>query len=238
MQGDARVAAYSVDRETGAWTLLQIVEVAPGAATWFTSAPIAITPDRRRLYVGMRGIGAVATYAINTDGRLNLLGTANIRGGAPFLSVDLTGRWLLAAYIPDGKVTVHRIDENGIIIEGPVQELSTAARAHAIIVDQTNRFAFVPHTEGNVIFQFRFNQATGSLEPNEPPAVRPPAGTAPRHYRFHPRLNVAYFINEAKRIRVLRPIISIPREGRWTSFKMYRRCQPIGQPTTAPPTSI
>lgn len=197
LQGDARVAVYDVDGTSGAWSLKQTVEAAAGGAGWATSAPMAVSPDRRRLHVGIRGAGTTATYAIAADGRLSLLGTTDIRGSAPFLSLDRTGRWLLAPYYPEGKVTVHRIDADGRIVAGPVQEFDTAVNAHSIMTDPSNRFVFVPHTGPNAIYQFRFDAQTGRLEPNNPPIVSPPDGTAPRHHRYHPRLDVVYFINEA-----------------------------------------
>jgi 6-phosphogluconolactonase len=196
LRGDGRIAVFDVDWATGEWAPKQTVEVREGEAGWVTSAPIAVSPDRRRLDVGMRGEGAVATYAIDDDGRLSLVGTVPIGGSAPFLSRDRTGRWLLAAYYPEGKVTVHRIGEDGAVA-GQVQEIVTALNAHSIMPDPSNRFVLVPHTGPNAIYRFAFDAETGTLTAADPALVHPPAGREPRHHRYHPLLPIVYVINEA-----------------------------------------
>jgi len=47
-----------------------------------------------------------------------------------------------------------------------------------------------------VIFQFRFDAQTGRLSPNTPQRVEPTERLGPRHYCFHPTLDIAYFSNE------------------------------------------
>lgn len=190
LAGEGRIAVYDVDGQTGAWSLKQTLEVGPGVG------PIAVSPDRRRLYVAVRGEGAAATLAAGDDGKLTLLGKADIAGSSPYLATDHGGQWLLAAYYADGKATVHRIDEQGLVTPGPWQEVKTDENAHSIFTDASNRFAFVPHTGPSAIYQFRFDGETGRLEPNQPPVVIAPNGAGPRHFRFHPTLDVAYFINE------------------------------------------
>ncbi len=66
--------------------------------------------------------------------------------------------------------------------------------------DPSNRFAFVPHIAApvgpNVILQFKFNETTGRLTPNSPHRVIPEEGAGPRHFCFHPSLDILYFSNE------------------------------------------
>jgi 6-phosphogluconolactonase len=65
--------------------------------------------------------------------------------------------------------------------------------------DSTNSYAFVPHIAGNgpnSIFQFRFDDTTGRLTPNSPFKVEPEEFLGPRHFCFHPTLDVLYFSNE------------------------------------------
>src|SRR5207237_5096319 len=72
-------------------------------------------------------------------------------------------------------------------------------------------FVFVPHIARiqdnvlepprdnpgpNVILQFRFDAQTGRLSPNTPFRVEPTEPLGPRHYCFHPSLDVVYFSNE------------------------------------------
>jgi 6-phosphogluconolactonase len=82
------------------------------------------------------------------------------------LSTDAAGRYLLAAYYVDAKVTVHRIGKGGALGKEPLQSLPTADRAHAIVLDPSGRFAFVPHTGPDTIFQFTFDASKGPLSAN------------------------------------------------------------------------
>jgi 6-phosphogluconolactonase len=48
----------------------------------------------------------------------------------------------------------------------------------------------------NAIYQFRFDENTGRLTPNTPPIINMEEFLGPRHYCFHPGLDVVYFSNE------------------------------------------
>jgi 6-phosphogluconolactonase len=54
----------------------------------------------------------------------------------------------------------------------------------------------VPDKGLDRVFVFRFDSAAGRLSPHDPPHVTTRAGAGPRHLAFHPRLPVAYLINE------------------------------------------
>ena len=70
-------------------------------------------------------------------------------------------------------------------------------KAHCIQTDRSNRFAFLPHVgESNAIFQFRFDEKTGSLTPNDPPRADGAEGQGPRHFCFHPARDFVYASNE------------------------------------------
>ena len=70
----------------------------------------------------------------------------------------------------------------------------------APLTDRSNRFAYAPSIAGafgpNLLFQFRFDETTGKLSPNTPPTLSPEGGAGPRHFCFHPSLDVVYFSNE------------------------------------------
>ena len=77
--------------------------------------------------------------------------------------------------------------------------LDTATGAHSIQTDPSNRFVFVPHIAGrgpNAIFQFRFDERSGELTPNDPASASPEAEDGPRHFRFHPDKDLVYTSNE------------------------------------------
>jgi 6-phosphogluconolactonase len=75
----------------------------------------------------------------------------------------------------------------------------TASGAHSIQTDPSNRFAFVPHIANrgpNQIYQFKFDENTGRLTPNSPARVEPTEHLGPRHFCFHPSLDILYFTDE------------------------------------------
>jgi 6-phosphogluconolactonase len=113
------------------------------------------------------------------------------------MSVDRTGRYLLAAYYGAGLVSVHAIGEDGTLASVPVEWRTTAPKAHCIQTDPSNRYAFVPHVvPSNAIWQFSFDDRTGHLAPNDPPQVVPEGKVGPRHFCFHPQAHTLYAVNE------------------------------------------
>jgi 6-phosphogluconolactonase len=106
---------------------------------------------------------------------------------------------VLSSYYQGARVAVHPIGDDGSVGGDPVEWLETATGAHAMQTDPTNTYAFVPHIAGNGpnrIYQFRFDENTGQIEPNSPAQVEPDGFQGPRHFCFHPSLDVLYFSNE------------------------------------------
>jgi 6-phosphogluconolactonase (cycloisomerase 2 family) len=187
---DKKIAAYKVDATTGALTYLADIacEGEPGA--------LVANPARTLLFASLRPEGKLVAFRINPSGTLEYINTVEAGPDPAQLSTDKEGRFLLAAYYVAGKVTVHAIEKDGSLRARPVQSLPTAEKAHAILLDPANRFAFAPHTGPNAIFQFAFNAATGELTPGNPRKLATPENTGPRHIVFHQRLDIAYIDNE------------------------------------------
>jgi 6-phosphogluconolactonase len=173
---------------------------------------MAVSPDRQMLYVGQRAGPAITAFGIDPKtGELRAAGAATQRHAPTFLAPDRTGRFLLVAYYQGGGAAVFRLASDGTV-GAPSQEwLATAIGAHAIATDRSNRFAYVPHIARiqdnvleppkniagpNTIMQFRFDAESGSLSPNSPPQVAQADLVGPRHYCFHPTLDLVYFSNE------------------------------------------
>ncbi len=190
-----RISVFTVDPEMGKLESQGSV-VVPGRP-----APLAIDPGQRFLYVGCRDAREISSYQIDwSTGGLSLVGTASLEADPCYLATDRKGRFLLSTYYGAGKVAVHPIGDDGDVGTPPVEWLDTARGAHSIQTDPSNRFAFVPHIAApdgpNVILQFKFNEATGRLTPNSPHRLIPEESTGPRHFCFHPSLDILYFSNE------------------------------------------
>jgi 6-phosphogluconolactonase len=206
LQDDNEIAAFTLDADTGQLTPRAEVPAAGGPSV------MAISPDQQTLYVGYRTQPAISSSRIDQNtGGLTLQGTAAQQHAPTFLAPDRTGRYLLCAYYQGGGAAVHPLTADGAVGAPPLGWLATAPGAHAITTDPSNRFAFVPHIARlndnvleppkenpgpNVIMQFRFDAQTGSLTPNSPFRVEQTDRLGPRHYCFHPALDVAYFSNE------------------------------------------
>ena len=67
---------------------------------------------------------------------------------------------------------------------------------HAVLLDPSGRFAFVPHTGPNAIFQFSFDAKSGELCPAPKPKLTTAEKTGPRHLVFHPKGEFAFVDNE------------------------------------------
>ncbi len=167
---------------------------------------------------GARDESRLYSFQIDWEnGGLTPINCVPLQFGPTYLSVDQRARFLLSAYYRSGKAAVHRIGEDGGIGEA-TQWFDSGGGAHCIAVDPSNRFAFLPHispsrvnadtwppllsinhilpSASNTILQFKFDAENGVLLPNSPFKVAGERGGGPRHYVFHPQLNVAYFTNE------------------------------------------
>ena len=205
-QDDNKVSVFTMDENTGNLDLRSEI-AAPGGPSL-----LAISPDRGALYIGHREVPEITSHRIDdSTGGLTQNGSVTPDGAAAFLATDRTGKFLLSAYYQGGHVAVHPIGGDGSLGGAPTAWLDTEVGAHAVQTDRSNRFAFVPHIARqndnvleppknipgpNRIYQFRFDEATGSLTANSPLQLEQDDMTGPRHYCFHPSLDVVYFSNE------------------------------------------
>lgn len=190
--GEKQIAIYSLDESAGTLTRKGelALEGAPGAQ--------ALSADHRHLYVAVRSTKQFATLAIDPKtGQLAVVATAPAAGNPVYLQPDKTGKWLLAAYYGEGLVSVSRIRQEGIVEGEPICTLDVGPKAHCIVTDATNRFAFSPHPLPlNCVDQLRFDEEIGQLTRNAPPAMEGAEGAGPRHIKFHPSGKWAYVVNE------------------------------------------
>ncbi len=190
--GEGKIAIYEMDPDSGGLTFLE--DVAAGAGVM----PQVVDADLRHLYAGLRGEPSVQTYSLDREtGGISLLGTTPFDWDTTYMALDDTGRFLLSASYGHAVAGVHAIGADGIVEAPPVDRQETASGAHYIQTDASNRFVFVPHVaDSNMICQFRFDENSGKLTPNDPPRVAQPPDTGPRHYCHHPTLDMLYADNE------------------------------------------
>ena len=199
LQGDDVIARYDLDPATGGLT--NRVEF-PLAGM---PAPMATDPAKRFLFVGRRRPGefGLTSYSIDGgSGDLERINDIDLDGNPVHIFVDRTGNYLLSAYYYQARVGVHGFGDDGRLDPTPIEWRETGIGAHYIQTDASNRYAFVPHiaegsqTGPNAIFQFRFDESTGRLTPNDPDRANPTSPEGPRHICFNPNLDVVYSSNE------------------------------------------
>ena len=206
LQDEDKIVTFAVDADTGQITRQAETPVVGGPSL------LAISPDRRVLYIGCRTQPAISSFRIDQDtAGLTLQRTVSSPHAPTFLAPDRTGRYLLSAYYQGGYAAVHPLGDAGAVGAPALDRQDTANGAHAIQTDPSNQFAFVPHIARlndnvlepprdnpgpNFIAQFRFDAQTGHLTANSPFRVEQTGRLGPRHYCFHPALDVVYFSNE------------------------------------------
>jgi len=206
LQDDDKIARFAIDAGSGRLTPQGDVPAAGGPSV------MALSPDRRTLWLGHRTQPAISSFRIDQGtGGLTLLGTIAAAHAPTFLAADRTGKYLLSAYYQGAGAAVHHLGADGAVGAPSQDWLATESGAHAIATDPSNRFAFVPHIAflndnvleppknnpgPNMILQFRFDAQSGRLSPNSPPRLAMTEHLGPRHYTFHPSLDIVYFSNE------------------------------------------
>jgi 6-phosphogluconolactonase len=204
VQGEG-IFSSVLDLKTGQLTKAQLAIEAmrPGV--------IALHPEGTHLYAvgkpaGYRGprSGSVSAYEIDRgSGALKLLNFEESQGQGPcYLEVDRGGRNILVCHYMSGNCGVLPLGEDGSV--KPVSSVQQHAGSsedprrqsgphpHAIVLDPTGRYAFVPDLGLDQVVVYKFNPAAGTLLPNDPPFAATQRGSGPRHFAFAPSGKFAY----------------------------------------------
>ena len=189
--GNERLSKFVMDGETGMLTQEADIPLDSNAGAMATNA------DGSLMFICFRSAQQFQSLSVDkSTGALSPISTVSTQSGPPYIKTDNNGRFLLAAYYSAGAVSVNGINPDGSLSEQQ-QWIETEEHAHSIQLDLSNRFAFVPHTcPANAIYQFRFDETTGQLTANDPPKVQPATEEGPRHFVFHPNMDILYSINE------------------------------------------
>jgi 6-phosphogluconolactonase len=190
------IHVLQLDRRSGDLMPVEKVPI-PGVTKPGGSTPMAVSPDRRFLYAATRGEPKIAAgFAIDpTSGKLAHVASGPLADSLAYITVDRTGRFLLGASYPGHKVTVNPIGPQGTV-QPPHQVLEGHPNAHSILADAENRHVLVPTLGNDLVNQFKFDAATGTLTPNTPPSVHVKEKAGPRHLAFHPNGQLVYVLCE------------------------------------------
>jgi 6-phosphogluconolactonase len=157
-------------------------------------------------YAGKPG-GAVSAFAVDYEkNSLKSLNEEATLGADPcYVIVDSKRKNVLVANYTGGSVTVLPIHADGSLGRatdvkqhegaGP-KEQQKGPHAHCVILDRSERRAFVADLGIDKIMIYEYDAARGKLTPSKQPFAQLQAGAGPRHLTFHPKGKYLYAINE------------------------------------------
>lgn len=152
--------------------------------------------------------GYLSAFAIEPgSGALKELNQQSAVGAGPcFVSVDHTGKALLAANYGGGSVVALPIASDGTLRPHSafVQHTGSSVNAqrqkephaHSIYPSPDNRFALAADLGTDQVLIYRLDAARGTLAPHSPPFARLAPGSGPRHMAFSPDGRRLFVINE------------------------------------------
>jgi len=203
------IYVYKMDSASGSLELSHIAPAGPNPSylTFDSSHRFLYAVNEMKEFEGVP-TGAVSAFSMDPDtGTLRLLNRQPSHGTDPcHLSVDKTGKYVLVANFMSGSVCVLHIQNDGSLGEAtdvvqhqgssidPVRQ--TGPHAHAVTLDETGRFVFVPDLGLDKLMIYKFDAEHGKLTPNNEPWVELPPGAGPRQLVLHPQGEYAYLINE------------------------------------------
>lgn len=152
--------------------------------------------------------GAITSFAISPDtGRLTRINQQPSGGSGPaYLTIDASGRNVLAANYANGSVAVLPLGKDGQlgVASCTIQHHGSSANpkrqagphAHSINLDPGQRFALAADLGIDKVIAYRFHADTGQLDASSCKATEFPPGTGPRHTAFHPSGRFVYINGE------------------------------------------
>jgi 6-phosphogluconolactonase len=180
-----------------------------------TSNPsyVAISPDKKHVYAVHENArngngGEVAAFSFNNaTGNLSFINQEQTAGDHPcYVTVDQTGKWVLAGNYTSGSLSVLPVKEDGslgaavTIIRhegrGINQQRQEGPHVHETVLSADNRWLFVPDLGTDKVMIYAFNDSSGSLTAGPQPFAKSKDGSGPRHVTFAPNNQYAYLVQE------------------------------------------
>lgn len=200
--------------------------------------------------------GLIVAYKTNwQDGSLTEINRVSSAGEEPaYITLHPSGKYVMAANYKSGSVAIFPIREDGGLSESccvkqsigtPSSPRPQAAdhgsfafsdhdgpHAHMIESAPEGKFVFSTDVGLDRIYQWHFNEMSGQLIANNPAYIMASSkGAGPRHFVFHPKLDIVYLLNEQAsiitsyhfnkktgRLKMRSSISSLPVNYRGTSF--------------------
>jgi 6-phosphogluconolactonase len=196
--GSKEVFVLAMDRATGALDLIEKTPVPGTDKPSPASLPMATSPDKNFLYAQLRSEPyPVSTFAIDkTTGKLTHLAATPLVDQMAYINTDRTGRHLLCASYVGAKLAIYPINAQNVVEATATQIVDTKPKAHCVVIDSANKHIYLPVLGGDIVMEFNFDTATGTVTPDGPGQVTTKDGAGPRHFTIHPNKRWGYLITE------------------------------------------
>jgi len=170
---------------------------------------LALAPDGRTLYAVAEspGAGSVVAYARDPElGTVSELNRQSSEGMGPcHLSIDHSGRFVLAANYGSGSIAALPIQPDGSVgpASGAVQQEGSSVNpqrqagphAHMIASSPEGRYVYATDLGADRVFCYELDDA-GALVPVPGGGATATPGAGPRHFAFSPDGGTMYVLNE------------------------------------------
>ena len=170
-------------------------------------------------------VGAVSAFAIDSGtGRLRMLNQQPSGGAGPcHLTLAADGHWLLVANYSGGTVAVLEVAADGrlgspqCVVKHEGQSVHPTRQRqphpHQVRIAPGTNLVLVPDLGTDQVVLYRLGRESGKLEPNDPPFVRLPPGSGPRHLAYSQGNRFLFVLNElTATVSVFRCQDSVPVE--------------------------
>ncbi len=201
------VYAFRLDCASGAMEPLQTVPGLRSPSFLAKHPQLPVVYAAERIWSDEdRTSGALTTFAIQADGRLEQVSRVKSGGRWPaHLSVDPSGRWVLLANPLSRSVACFPIGGDGLPGElastavheghGP-NERQKAPYPHSVWTDVSGRWALACDLGIDRIMIYRLDETSGELRPADLPFAQVSSGAGARHLAVHPSNRFVYLVNE------------------------------------------
>ncbi|MCA1324734.1 lactonase family protein [Herbaspirillum sp. alder98] len=199
-RGDG-ISVFKVDVASGNLELVQLVR------DLVNPSFLAMSKDGKTLYTVHGDLSDISAFRVDpASGKLTFINRKSTHGKNPVhLAIDPTGRYVVVSNHLGSSLAVLPLAADGslqemtqlVTLEGPIgphrveQKLS---KPHFNPFDPSGNFVVVPDKGLDRTFSFHF--ADGRLTPAQVPFAVARETSGPRHIVFHPRLPMAYIVNE------------------------------------------
>ncbi len=176
---------------------------------------LEIHPTKKYLYAvnrgaidGNEGSGSVTSYTIDqSTGKLTFLNHISSYGKDPcHITLDKAGEFAFISNYNEGNFIVVPVLQDGSLGAltdskkyygtGPNKLRQEQPHIHSAEISADNRFVYVSDLGTDKIYTYSIDHREGKITAIEKGETPVSAGAGPRHFTFHPGLNVAYSAEE------------------------------------------